>query len=276
MEIYALNFDSMTAFGHYMANIGPRVCGAGTSSETTYEDGYDWDHGLCYQDALKIAENGGAWEEGARNLQYVKLSDLDTQTTRDSYAIESALCGFAPIVPNVLAGIPDNMFSLEFSQRPQKIISVFVDSVYSCKCSSTQLLNRGKAILASIDALEAQGYRVELFGLVEVESPSHKLNLSICLKRVDENYNPASVAFMLCCAAFLRRLMFMFMECTPEFYRLSRKSYGNVLPAKFRDGINICNLSDNTRGHYNTPESALQTVKNIFDDQLLLNQCRAA
>lgn len=272
----AYSYNSVLEFGQAVKSVGPRLRTAQDHSETEKHA----TNGFTFDTALECALHGGNWAEGAQNLLSVELKDSDWSKESLKPQLKQCVAGAVPLVPVWLAGQPDNMLTTEFEHIPSKIIKIGVHVGRSYNIKDEESLNRGRAILACIDALEAQGYSCELWAVWR-NAPKSGLscsNISVCLKQSNEAYSPASVAFALCSTAFQRRLCWRLIESCPKSWGLATKSnkYGHGGSAYLADfDIALPYFDHNQYNYFCTPKKALNTVEKIFDI-FLSNQKGAA
>lgn len=263
-------FDSIQDFGHYIKS-AKEMPKSNTSSLKVAD--FSWDHGFDYMQALEMTENGGAWLDGAKNLQKIEVPSLSVYRLSDALTIENSVHGFAPIIPLFLMGVPDCMMQMAQQKVKSKIITLYIDISFSYKIKSYQILNRGKAILSLIEQLELQGYSVELVGVrnaVHSEIKSQNM-IEIIVKKAGESFTPASIAFVFCCAAFSRRMLFRLCECCPKSWRLTTKGYGYSaeFPINKNNSLYIKTINSNRAYEYDTIESAIDTLSKEVKTQLI-------
>ena len=261
-------YHSMSEFGAAVASLPPRHGKARDSSITMHLDECN---GFTQQAAIATAKKGGLWPEGARNLMAVTLNDSDFMRDGPLHRLNSAVTGFAPLVPAYLSGLPDSMLSIDSEAGSRKIIKIGVQVGRSFHVKQQESLNRGRAILSCIDAIEKQGYSVELWAIwrnIGEGNNAPKSDIQVRIKASDEAYTPASAAFALCSAAFQRRLCWRVIESCRKGYRLSAKKhcygYGSKNMSDFDIGLGYF---DDGYPHRNA-KSSLRTVEREFNKQL--------
>jgi hypothetical protein len=261
-------YNSMSEFGAAVASLPPRHGKARDSSIATPAR-------MCsdftQKAAIDTAKKGGLWPEGARNLMAVTLNDSDFAQDGPLHRLNSAVTGFAPLVPAYLSGLPDSMLAINSDIVSRKIIKIGVQVGRSYNIEQQESLNRGRAILSCIDAIENQGYSVELWAIwrnIGDGNNAPKSDIQVRIKASDEAYTPASAAFALCSTAFQRRLCWRVIESCPKGYRLSSKKhrygYGSKDMSDFDIGLRYFDDGDQHR----TPKSSLRTIEREFNKQL--------
>jgi hypothetical protein len=257
-----LVFNNVSELGDYVSKLEamPRAKNMSVNAR-----GYDWDFGMDYKSALDLAVTGGGWARGAADISAMELPEINHTQDDCAPALEMSVVGFAPVVPAMLAGAPDCMMALETVEMPRKIISIGVNLAISSKVNARELFNRGRALLAAIDALQTQGYEVELWGVdrTKIDLRSY-FDLQVCVKAAGEFYDAGKVAFALCSAAINRRLVFKMLESHERYYTCTcSQSYGqadDIPKGDFDVYFPVLNPK-----HYRSPEAASDIVfKTIY------------
>ena len=111
--------------------------------------------------------------------------------------------------------------------QPQPMLKVCVVTGAPASFDAEELINRGRAILAVLDALEKRGYSIQLdieLGFYTASIPGPQA--FITLKQSGEQWNAASVAYAIAHPAFDRRLGFRFAESADQIEVTTSGSYG--------------------------------------------------
>lgn len=248
------DFKSMRELGLYLGK-AYRVPTANQSSER---------RDFCamqYSEALECATRGGFWAKGAEKLQKVKLPALAITKQINEAILQSAPVGFAPNVGAYCAGLPDSMFALENSATPRPVCHIEVNATLSSEATEAQTYNRGRALLAVIKGLEANGISVSVTAYVYSidRDKANSMRLSVPVKRSNEALNASKLAFALCNAAFVRRLYCRAIECNDDVYKMSQDAYG-YLGDKRGEGADIHFSGIDARTPTHTPEKAIDYV----------------
>lgn len=177
----------------------------------------DWDLNAGYDGALEMARKG--WPEGARIAKGV-LASLPAlapapRTVTDFY-------GYRPHVARFCAGAPDSMIRNDTRQGEGKVLALYVSIGVSSGTPAECIRNYGLAIARTVDDLEAQGNRVELYAAYSCSSAfggsTRKRGAGVqgmyCVrvKRADQTLDLATLAFVIGHPAFFRRICFAIME----------------------------------------------------------------
>jgi hypothetical protein len=188
---------------------------------------------MGYVDATTTAQSGGYWENGVDRMAD-NATDTATAQELDRPAIGLEQCGFAPCVPAYMAGSPDNMLAFNAVEPTRKLIRIGVSVAYSCRVNGEQVANRGRAILANVNALERAGYSVELVAVWGAKDGKRSVQVSMTVKESHDAYAPTSVAFSLTEDGFARRLLWTAaadLGCTGKYFDENCMGYPSDLNA---------------------------------------------
>lgn len=258
------HFDSVSAFGAYIKELDakPRHYRAATESIAAPKE-TRWDLDLGYDRARDYAVRGGSWVRGASDLLRAKAPDTPELTTLiDDLKLELVPQGGAVDVGEFLQNSPECFYGIEEQQVEKNITRVVVSTSSAASVDASDMLNRGRAILSLVDALERNNCSVELVALVGYQRDLNGrtgMEGYITVKQAGEPWTATSAAFALAHPAMSRRLGFRLLEsCKPAIW-LTKKGYGNGGVRQREEGEIYFGRVDNG-GCYNTPQKALKTV----------------
>lgn len=169
-----------------------------------------------FGDAVALYEKG--WDEGAAQAAEIRAS-LDgfvqeaVAAKGREYAYDVA-AGEWLDVGRYLGGEPECFGVTQVGESlATPVVRLVVNLAASGSVSKKSLLQRGAAALAAVDILESCGKRVEL--TVGFGSRGHsipKLEIGVVAKSAGQPAEPDRLAYLLCHASFLRRIIFSVME----------------------------------------------------------------
>jgi hypothetical protein len=211
-------FQSITEFGHAVNNLGPRLSG-----DYSIDEG-QFDNVFSLPVTIDIAANkGGHWPEGAEGLAKVQI-DATMATIGLKRALKLGVIGAIPNIPAYLAGHPMNMIEISKDPKPKKYLRLGVHVGGLSTTTQAARLNRGKAIMAIVEALETEGYSIEIWGIWRnrgVGDTRHiAASIEVCLKQSSAVWNSHTAAFALANTSFQRRLCWRFIESS-ESHKLT-------------------------------------------------------
>lgn len=191
----------------------------------------DWYGTESLDEALDLAENG--YEEGLQAAKMLKDridAILKSETYERKYFHD--VVGGSVSLPDYVLGVPDHMmnYDIALERHLGKTIEIVAEMGMNCGISTQSIELRGAALLAVIDALENQGFRVDV---TITETVGNHGNLRMCyrvpLKNGDRSLSPSMISFAITHPAWLRRILFSVEEHEPIDIR-NRFGFGYDTP----------------------------------------------
>lgn len=182
----------------------------------------NWNGNMTLDEAIDTMNHG--WSAGAisleKKLKTVKhnmITDKEVQNILD-------VCGYQPIVPLYLNGVPNCMLRKQMQPKRQKVITINRSFSASGSVSSETLMKESTKVLQIIYKLEKMGYRINLNLVISCGLYA----VSIRLKSANERLSVSKLAFPLVHTAMFRRLFFRFIEVCEYTTRFHSGCYGVV------------------------------------------------
>lgn len=233
-------FGGVTALAQHLIK-SDRIDGSGDSAQSRSASA-DWDLSMGWDKALTLASQGGQWDDGAAALQTARVEIDRMRTNAPALERVRSVAGYMPDVPSYLAGLPQAMWTdAEPEEAPRsraKVLRVGVAASYSAGATSEHVMNRGAAIMSCVDALESEGFRVEVCAVIiaadDYNDQSYRWD--VVIKQSDQDWTPGAVAFALAHPAFNRRLAFGLKERCAKAYRNTKAGGYNSEQANYIDG----------------------------------------
>jgi hypothetical protein len=219
--------DNLNDVQQWLANTPPTWS---SRTSITAKAEKDWDLGVGYEGALKLAETG--WSEGAKDLSDRLATHMPTRDHEDSWRYDVA--GELPDIGRFLAGDPMHMRRHGHPKGHQPIISLLVRICCAGATKASAFANYGTALCAIVDQLENMGRRVEVNVTDVSECNGTRVSLGWTVKHAEDSLDLAAIAFSLAHPAASRRIGFAMTErCgARETY-----SYGRPLKPTAADWI---------------------------------------
>lgn len=225
-----VEFGSLKEFYDYLQNTPTNntfktreQCNDLSSKRYDYDDGDNPWHGTStWEEATELFIKG--WQFGAEKLNK-KLKALET--SKEVQLISKSIidvCGFQPIVPLYLQGVPMNMVNRKMVPVKNKVITINKTVCCSASVSPETLMNESAKCFMIIKKIEATGIRVNLNLMM---SSGHAC-IKVRLKSANEKLNISKLAFPLVHPAMFRRLFFRFVEVYPTIPSNFAWGYGQV------------------------------------------------
>ena len=255
-EKYLVNREYESA-GEFLAELESRPIA--WSEPASERPPSSWSGNVTTKQAIELARYG--WQKGRDKMAKVSAemaSPIGVETFRDTIL---EVAGAYPIVPIALSGDPCAMVETHSIERPSPILRIGYSACYPQAIGGNEIMNFGAAILSYVDALEANGWRCELWADSHSSAVrgSKKLRVGcaarVCLKRSDEPLDIDTMAFFMAHPAFPRRLEFRWEESFAELERWFSPGYGVPVFTPSGPGFDIF-FSGHNADKCVTPEKA--------------------
>ncbi len=219
-------FQDFDDFLDYIENTPPQGKWANDPSSRTFHT-KEWDLGVNFNKALELGRYG--WPEGAERLSSQQLNgDILSEEVKAGFIRD--IEGQFPIVPLYLAGDP--MVMMQYS--PQEVLSPILDVVVYIQASAgvkdDNFFTYGAASASLIDSIEDSGVRVNLSlrwqTSKDIQEGFETAWLDVVIKDASQPLDRDRLAFVVSHPAFMRRLVFAWLETKPDLYWLFSWGYG--------------------------------------------------
>lgn len=212
---YYDEFESIGAFLDYLDKAKHYPDAARVSKD---ESGRQWAT-LSYDEVIKKGRDGGFYDELAKGLAQINVENMAGKNASLKRGMYNDVTGFMPNVPEYLTGSPLNMINIKQVPNPRKYLKIGFHLHQVSFVSTEQVKNRGRALLAVLDALSLLGYAIELWGLDMARNGWGDKPVffnAIRIKDSTAHWSPAQAAFTLADPSFARRALLRYMETHPE------------------------------------------------------------
>lgn len=129
---------------------------------------------------------------------------------------QTGVVGYAPHVPNAIAGIPQSMIAQRKIEQHAKVVTIVYDGVAHCSVDAERFVKAGRNLLDVVMMLELQGYRVRVDIQDAFCTNKEKAVCRITVKNHRQPINPLKISYLLLHPSFFRRQCFKWLETTPE------------------------------------------------------------
>lgn len=206
-----IEFDSLKA----LAEFADKAPTDGASSQCDEDYGvYDWTYGVNRPGAVKLAKHG--WPQGAAKAKRL-LDDTDLPPIEEiCSATEYDVTGSYVDVGEYVQGSPECMVNFKEDKRTVRFVHIIVSGCYSASFKGDEVMQRGVAIAAVIDALEARGVRCSVELLTRF---ADDFDVSCRLKETTDALNLDVLTFAIAHPATFRRLLFGVGDAQTEAIR---------------------------------------------------------
>ena len=207
-KMYRANFRSLYDLRNYLTN-NPEInhnCFPRLASE---REGYDF-AGESYEDTLKMID-GPIKEEFADFFTLQKKIDRSSFEFVKEYVSTKSVAGGVIDIPSLVTGSPLCYVSEKEVFEP-KFIRLNLLLSYYCGTSKSQVKNRALIVTALINALEREGYVVDVNTFAVSKEGKELMNINVNIKNSNQTLNKANLIKSLCYVEFFRRLIFRVKE----------------------------------------------------------------
>ena len=263
----SIKFQSIYEIAEYL-NTHDRHKNAGMASYSTPDDECG---GFSFTQAIDLARTGGHWQQGANDLNKIELPQSNQHHVASRRKLRRSVAGFMPNVPAYLSNNPENMMDKKRVNTPKKIIKVGVHVGRVYNTEQKHVLNRGRAIMSTIEALQLQGYSVEVWAVWRNTCSRSGISAHIdtLIKPSTAPWQASLAAFTLANLAFQRRLCWGVMETMVHGHKLSKKNYGNGRTADMSDfDLSYGYVEEQHLWRLDPPITALEYIQELTNDQL--------
>lgn len=223
-------FDSVTAFWAGIKDKAAQPAFAGYEASqqiSDFRDDFTGTHTFEEATGLLLEGDRQNADKVLRAVMAIKRQ-VGKETKRQR--VGTGVVGFAPNVPNFLAGVPRNMITATPSKRKDKIINLIYDTTAPADTDKEVLQRAVINIAGAIVALEAGGARVNVYATFSVESKKHKSGVFIKVKNACQPLDVLKMIYPLGHPSMMRRHLFRWLEVTP-MAKSFRHGYGTCMTA---------------------------------------------
>ena len=201
-KIQKVNFDSILAISDYLE-------GNQDLWQKSRKSGSTFEECMSHAETRQILASGGDHQPSADRMAAAEL-DLNKIPAGDYDTPEIAYSpvGHRPAVGAYLAGSPNSMARFVPMPQPNKSVKMLVSVGGSCGVSHDALMNRGAAILGAVDALQGEGFAVELSVGFATSQGNSEFHTTVLVKDFGDTWIPSAISFMLAEPSFFRRSLF--------------------------------------------------------------------
>lgn len=216
-------FGSIKEFNNYLD--------AGTNhliSESSHTGSSDFTGTESYADATKLFLYGDKELQKRINelgvAKYRKVAMNKFAPKRQTF---SCVQGFAPHVPNYIAGTPNSMINMRTMHIRQNVVTVFYNSAVSGWVDADDITKAVSKLCCALVKLEAQGIRVNLYAGTLGTSGKQNGSFAIKIKDSGQPFDTLKMVYPLAHPSFNRRHKFRFIEVTKEINSSWAHGYGS-------------------------------------------------
>lgn len=224
-----LTFDSLREMSNWISTTPRTKRGEELQKSTVTTSSRNSFTGTAsFEEADNLMKYGD--EENAKKIQSASIN-VKAQTTSfvsDKNRLYNSPCGFLPIVPRVLSGVPENMLAIrKEAYKNTKIINIVYNVTAGYSVEADEIIEVSAKVACAIKTLEKNGYRVNLYLACVCGVNSKTVCITVKTKDSGQYFDTLRAAYPLVNPSFLRRHLSAVLERIKEIQLTP--GYGKVL-----------------------------------------------
>jgi len=230
-------FEEFGSLAEFVEVIGKRKVNKvfQEKDQASNEANYSFTLSHDYEEATKLALNG--YKEGLDQMMSTNIRITHRQNA-PKHLPSVDVVGYAPHVPNAIAGYPMSMITTKQTEQKAKVITIVYNMSASCATGAERFVIAGKKMLDIITTLETQGYRVGLNIIDSHTKDTEWAFNTVQVKHWRQPSNPLKISYALIHPSFFRRHGFRWLETMPELTdRGFPYGYGKAFFDRYRGGM---------------------------------------
>lgn len=142
----------------------------------------------------------------------VRQTRMKLQKQGAKRVIKASVVGFAPHVPNFIAGIPTAMLSIKEKRAPQRVVTIYYNCSVRHGIKSDDIIKATANLMSAAMQIEANGTRVNMYVSCICESNGQYLCATVKVKDAGQPFDTLKMTYPLVHTSMHRRHMFRLME----------------------------------------------------------------
>lgn len=241
-KIYKIHFSNLTDLYYYLKS-EPKVNNIFCGYQSSMSDDVEF-NGESLKKAIEYCKGGYCEKDNDFSIFFNISNNMRKLIDTGIYdrKLERGLYGGIALPSLVASGIPACMLRYSYDKNV-KHVTIYFQLGYSAITNYKQIFNRGIAVINLINALEANGYIVNLKTFELSQEYDEIIDISVELKGVTERINVSKCYYPFVSKEFLRRILFRVLESMPVNSGMWVHSYGRPVESNLIS--KIYNLSNN-------------------------------
>lgn len=181
-----------------------------------------------YAESVELMTTG--YKDGLNDLMKCKGTAVHHTGNVRKHIPQAGIVGYAPHVPNAIAGVPQSMISSQKIEQRAKVLTIVYDCGADYTVKAKSFVKAGRNILDLVMMLELQGYRVRVDIQEAFCTYTERAICRITVKNHRQPINPLKISYLMLHPSFFRRQGFKWLETVPELTNTSFQcGYGRAL-----------------------------------------------
>lgn len=196
------------------------------------DDNFSFSKTKSYEEAEDLLIHG--YKEGYNNLEAIIIKNKPKTGKSIRPRAFNDVVGFAPHVPNMLAGVPQSMINVKRQTVKAKVLTLMLNLSIDCSISAESILRTNAATMSAVTSLERARYRINLYICIVTTDGRDFAGFILKIKDAGQYMDKLKMAYPLVHPSFLRRHFFRFAE-SADLGKVTKKfawNYGKVVTDK--------------------------------------------
>lgn len=143
--------------------------------------------------------------------------------------IYSSVAGFAPHVPNYIAGMPMSMLAVRQKRLAAPVVDLYYNMTASGDTPAEYIINASAKVISAAMKVEASGVRLNIHTAVTAEKKGQHIVFTCKIKTSGQPFDVMKMAYPMAHPSMLRRHYFRCVETTEDVKQCYVNSYGHVV-----------------------------------------------
>lgn len=229
MRYIANKFDSVGKCLHYLdAKPNNKVFSDAHYRASSKEGNGHWYGTKTYEEADNLFRTGDRELFKRIQVQERKRAKGTGVARKNQYY--TSVCGFVPHVPNFVQGMPNNMINKKVVRyQSSKVVTIVYNSTVCCAVDIEDMINASLNVINRVCALEAQGYRCNLYIMHATKVRDETAVMMVKIKSSDDYMDRLKLVYPMVHPSMLRRHFFKYIEVCDIRNNDFRVGYGSVI-----------------------------------------------
>lgn len=176
----------------------------------------DWYQTEDFEEAENLLKNG--WNEKVKEFA-TELRNFSATIERNRVKNYNSVCGFAPIVPNAIKGVPKSMLASKKIKSNKKLrtVHLIINNTASGGTDGDELIKTGLTSLKLAVILGKKNIRTKIDILPKISGCGESVyGCAITIKDYKQPFDISKIAYPLAHTSMFRRHGFRWLETLPE------------------------------------------------------------
>ncbi len=223
-----INFNSMYELGQSLDKPNDHKHKSSHKTDRFYGE-------MSMDDCKRACENGGRSDNAAERLNAL-MHRLPAHglAPMDQISLAPAINGFMPMIPEYIAGEPEQMMTAAFAPRDTPTREIVINVSASARVEPAEILGRAAAVVHLVEEMELKGIRCGITVGARFKEVNYRtdevdfdVQTRVRVKHPEDVFHRDTATLCLGSTEMLRRLFFNILEGSEEFKANPSGTYGS-------------------------------------------------